>query len=227
MNNSIQYPNLSDSLLLRGLGGATASQFLNACTLRSFSETTTLLEQGQPSPGLFLIASGNVNVFCQGPDGSTVLLSRCRPGATLGEIEAITDQPCAATCEIQSAGSVLFMPKPALMEMLSQQAFVRNLFQISLDRMQKDNQFRALNVNQSIPVKLANYLLMLANSSGEVRESQAFLASIVCCSRQTINKELGLLRADGVVRQTRGRIFILDRDSLRKIADGKEPCVPA
>ena len=62
-----------------------------------------------------------------------------------------------------------------------------------------------------------------AAASLPVRLSQNDLAAMLGLSRQTINKELGRLVAEGVIDMSYKRIGIVDPDQLTLIATGAEP----
>ena len=55
---------------------------------------------------------------------------------------------------------------------------------------------------------------MFSERNSTIYDSQTYLAGVVGCSRQTINKELGVLRDKGFISVEKGVIEILDREKL-------------
>ena len=68
--------------------------------------------------------------------------------------------------------------------------------------------------------RLRGYLYLLSETSIKIDETQSYLANVVGCSRQTINRELARLREDGLIEQSGSEIIILDRAAL---GDGLMP----
>lgn len=61
--------------------------------LRSYAVAEALVEAGTPSPGMFVILSGEVEVTRRNPDGSSTLVVTHGPGAVGGELTALSGQP--------------------------------------------------------------------------------------------------------------------------------------
>jgi biotin operon repressor len=56
----------------------------------------------------------------------------------------------------------------------------------------------------------------LADHGDNIRQSQSYLAGLVGCSRQTINKELGVLKEKSIIAINKGGISVLDRANLEQ-----------
>jgi CRP-like cAMP-binding protein len=66
----------------------------------------TIIEEGKSSPGLFLVASGEVEVFSGKGKGKT-LLSTLSPGSVFGEISLIREGNATASIKVSDDGVVL------------------------------------------------------------------------------------------------------------------------
>jgi len=55
---------------------------------------------------------------------------------------------------------------------------------------------------------------MFSERNNTIFDSQTYLAGVVGCSRQTINKELGALRDKNFISTKKGKIEVLDREKL-------------
>lgn len=217
MQNAETFASLRTSTIFSELPTDFCESFLNGCAVHRYETAECFLEQGKPSNGLYLVSSGYATVQFISDAGETVLVHRPSVGETLGELEAICDGLCAANC-VAAPGSVfLFCPKPLLLSYLSNVVFVRNLFKLAHQRLSRDNQFRVIDQTLSVSQRLAAYLLFLSDEQGVIVENQSYLASVVKCSRQTINKELGMLQERDVVKLGRGNIRLLDRGFLAQM----------
>ena len=68
----------------------------SACVLKNFSAGETILEEGSVGLGMFIITSGEIEVF-KTHDGRKIALAVLRDGAVLGEMALLDDQPRSAS----------------------------------------------------------------------------------------------------------------------------------
>ncbi len=214
MKNSARYPHLLKAPILRNLPLDFQKKFLDHCTVQVCQKRTNILPQGGPSPGLFILAHGSVDVFYTGKLGDRVFLNQIKPGNTFGEIEAISESDCSATCEVKKGTIVLLCPKPLLFTYLSSVVFVQNLTSVFHDRLVMDNSLKLIDQVAPVHQRLCAYLHFLSKQTSRISETQSYLADVVRCSRQTVNKELGKLRKSGIILIENREITVLDRDRL-------------
>ncbi len=214
MEVSDRFPQMMKAEILSGLPKKFRKEFIDRCTVLNYDSTTQILTQGEKSPGMFLIASGNIEILYLGEDGQQTFFARAGVGAIVGETEAITDQLCAATAEAMANTTLLFAPKSLLMDALESVEFVKNLVRVFYSHLLQLNYFKMVDLNSPVDHRLCAYLLMFSERNSTIYDSQSYLAGVVGCSRQTINKELGVLRDKGFVSVKKGVIEILDREKL-------------
>jgi SulP family sulfate permease len=76
---------------------------------RSFQPGDVLMQQGDPSPGIYLIRSGRATVLLDGQDGQRVRLRTLLAGTVLGEISLYRKEPCTATVVAEERCEVLHL----------------------------------------------------------------------------------------------------------------------
>ncbi len=76
---------------------------------RSFDPGAVLMQQGDPSPGIYLIRSGRATVFLEMQDGRRVRLRTLLAGTVLGEISLYREEPCTATVVAEERCEVLHL----------------------------------------------------------------------------------------------------------------------
>ncbi len=216
MENSVKFPHLLKAAIFEGLEPDFKTAFLNACSEKIFQSETIVLEQGEPSVGMIIVAHGYVDVTYVGEDGRQLFLVRSRAGSVLGEVEAISDGPCAATCTTSKQAILLFCYKPQLIEALRSLGFIKNITKIFHQRRVKDNLLKHIRQFGSVETRLRSHLFILSETGRKVGETQSYLAAVVGCSRQTINRELSKLRQAQIIRQEGNEIIVLDRAALQK-----------
>lgn len=226
LENSVRFPHLiSAPDIFSGLSETFASRFLDRCAARSYVEGDIVLAQGDPVTEMFLVAHGLIEITSSGPRGQDVLVTVQRQAETFGEIEAIADQPAAATCMAAKTSVLLSVPRGLLLEAAADPTFLRNLFRSSYGRLKRDNEAKFVDQYYPVDRRLAYYLHQLSADRPEIARTQSELSELLGCARQTLNKELKRLREKGVLDHQKGKIVILDRDALQDLAS--KTLVPA
>lgn len=214
MDNSTRFPHLLKSEILDGLEPAFKRDFLNACSVRIYKTPTIVMEQGEPSSGMVIVAHGYTDVTYMGEDGHQLFLKRAKAGAILGESEAISDEPCAATCKTSANATLLHCSIPQLIQTLQSFGFIKNMTRIFHRRLVYDNWVKHIAQFGAVGQRLRGYLFVLSENVDRVTETQSYLANVVGCSRQTVNRELAKLREAGIIAQNGSEIIVLDRAAL-------------
>ena len=229
MRLSIQFPQLARAKLFEDVASQDVARFLDACTLSTLSSGSTVLQQDSEVEAMILIAHGCIEVSLRNEDGHVAIIHHAREGETLGELEAISREPCLAGCTTIGPTTVLLCPVSVLSQHLTNPLIQRNIMRITRGRLLRDNQRKYMDQNYPLDRRLCAYLLRLADRSDRVQQSQGYIAHLANCSRQSINRGLSMLREDGLVAIEKGKIRLLDREGLeRRLAGEKgEAATPA
>jgi len=214
MEISEKFPQILKAKIFSGLPKQFRKDFLDRCIEMNYDTPTHVLIQGERSPGMFLIADGSVEILYLGEDGCETFFARAGVGAIIGETEAITEQLCAATAEAKANTTLLLCPTKLLVEALGSVQFVRNIMKVFHGHLLQLNYFKLVDRNSPVDHRLCAYLLMFSERNNTIFDSQTYLAGVVGCSRQTINKELGALRDKKFIATKKGKIEVLDREKL-------------
>lgn len=221
MKNAVAFPHLLRARILTDFPQDDKAEFLNRCTVRTFEGPETILKQGEMSPGLFILAHGRMDVLLVGADGEQTLLAHLGPGDTVGEIESISGESCIASCRVLALTTLLFCPTELLFEYLRSPIFIRNLASVFRARLAYDNAVKVLDQHGSLEERLFQRLRIMCDGRDRVRANQAELAEILGCSRQSVNKALGRLRAEGIIDVAKGQVRILQQEpSLAALGRG-------
>lgn len=214
MKNSLRFPHLLDCEILNDLSDDQKVDFLNQFGVRTFTSKTPILHQGLPLDGMSIISHGSVEVSYLSEEGFQTILYHAGPGEMLGVIEALAAKPCAATCVAMHNTCILFCPTPLLYQQMQSPVMIRNIATLAYATFERDNISKSIDQNYSVEQRICSHLWHLSEQTAEVRQSQSYLATMVGCSRQTVNKELGVLRDSDVITLGKGKITVLDRKAL-------------
>jgi CRP-like cAMP-binding protein len=215
VRNSLAYPNLLRSNILTDLPDDVKTGFIDQCQVRCHAAPVEFLTQGIAAPGLFLVAHGRVEVSYCDAEGNSSLIYIAGAGEVLGEIEALTDNPCAASCTTLPNTTLLFCPTPQIIQRIGSTQFFRNILATMYERLMRDNRLLIINQFYTLDQRLCIYLGQLSSQKRpEVEISQAQLAGMIGCSRQAINRKLAKLQDEGLIALRKGTIRVLDRERL-------------
>lgn len=203
------------SILLDGLSVAERQAFLGECTPLHIPTPTEILSQGEPTRICYLIVQGRVEVTFLDRDGNSVLTHVAGPGEMVGEVEVLSDLPCTATCRTFPHTRLLSFAAPQLLRHVPPDLLLRNLAVLFHNRLLLHSRMRAITQFYTAEARVRLHLLNLADGRSEVQINQAQLAQMAGCSRQTVNRVLGEMRAEGQIATRRGSIRILNGASMR------------
>lgn len=201
-------------LLLDGLELGKRRAFYADCTPRTYAKPTEILCQGAEPTAAFLICEGRVEVTFVDVEGNTVLAHVASPGEVMGEVEMFSGKTCAASCRAMPDTRVLCFTAALLMKHVPVERLLRNFASILHSRLIRDNSLQAIAQFYPAEARICLHLLRLSTGRPEVRVSQAQLALLAGCTRQTVNRTLAQLRDQGVIELGRGVIRVLDTDRL-------------
>ncbi|WP_199260031.1 Crp/Fnr family transcriptional regulator [Paracoccus binzhouensis] len=201
--------------LIEGLDVEARLAFYAECTPRVFPTPTEILSQDEETEVAYLIVEGQIEVSFVDVDGNTVIAHVAGPGEVMGEVELLSGKTCAATCRTLPNTRLLRFTAPLLMRHVPVEVLLRNFAGILHGRLIRDNRLQAIAQFYSAEGRICMHLLRMTSAERpEVQVSQSQLALLAGCSRQTVNRTLAELRAEGIIEQRRGLIRIRDPGRL-------------
>lgn len=101
---------LATSSLFRAVNPAERDAVVERFVAKRFTAGQTIVEQGDATPGLFVILVGEVAVSCTSEDADDVRLATLREGDYFGEMSLISGDPAEATVRALRLTEVLELP---------------------------------------------------------------------------------------------------------------------
>jgi CRP/FNR family cyclic AMP-dependent transcriptional regulator len=211
---------------LRSLPPEISAQFIADASRLRVPAGSVLHRQGDFSPHVEIVVFGLVRVYVAAPDGRTMTVRYCRPGALIGVV-SLFSSPFSLPATIQAVTDTELL---ALRASLVRQAAERDarVARALLDELSE----RVLSFIAEIPSafqpvrqRVARHLLDLASESQRGSElriaiGQQELADAVGTVREVVVRTLRELRLEGLVRTGREGIVILDPERLAAEAYG-------
>ncbi len=220
------------------LSPAAQATFESLCVQKQVSKDEAVYRQGDDSTELYQLVAGAVKICNFSLEGREVITGQFQPGDCFGEMGLIDGLPRVSHA-IASRDSVLRVLGRAQFDQLTR-AHPEVDRQIALMLCRRVRYLYSLNEEASelsLHQRVARTVLRMAysrSSPGIERElyisiSQEEMGQMLGASRQSINKELKALAAEGSIELRYGRIYIRDLEQLKSRYEsllGLEPITP-
>jgi CRP-like cAMP-binding protein len=194
---------------------------------RRFKRGEVIFHRGDPGDALFVVISGAVKISLPSEAGDEAILATLRSGDFFGELALLDGAPRSASAAALEPTETLVLPRDRFRELVAAQPAIRDALLAALA-----GELRRLTVHVEelhfldIAGRLAARLVHLCEEQGRTAAdgairldaplTQTDLASMVGCTRQSVNKLLGLYVGDGLLVLERDAILVVDIEGLRR-----------
>lgn len=206
---------------LRGLPREVADRLIEGSLLRKVAAGTTTHREGDPA-FVELVVSGLIRGYVSGPDGRTMTIRYCRPGALMGTATLFNERRPRAHGNLTAlVESRVLALSPATVHALAERdsRVVRALLNETSARVAEYISEIEASSFATIRQRLARHLLDLAAEQQVATQlvasaSQDQLAGAIGTVREIVVRILHDMRREGLVRTKRGRVELLDARRL-------------
>jgi CRP/FNR family transcriptional regulator, cyclic AMP receptor protein len=195
---------------------------------RRFRRNEVIFHAGDPGDALFVVASGSVKIVLASSEGDEAIIATLRPGDFFGELSVLDGAERSATAVAVEPTVLDSLPRAPFLELVDSQAGPRRalLAGVAAELRRITRHAEALHF-LDLPGRLAMRLVELAREAEPSAVgvelpwtyTQSDLASMIGGSRQSVNRVLGDLSAEGLLRIERDTIVIPDIDALARVAE--------
>lgn len=167
---------------------------------------------------------GTLRVNSLGASGRQLFLTQLAPGDWFGEVPLLDGLPRTYDVRAASQASIAVLPASAFWQIIERRPdvllaitrLVCSRFRMALD-------WAGSSILNPLPVRLANRLISLINHTGIeeqlcLKVSQENIAQQLGVSRQSINRQLKIWEAEGLLAVRYSAVTILDLQKLRDVA---------
>lgn len=195
---------------------------------RRYPGGQVLFHMGDEGGSFHIIVRGRVKVAIPSSSGEELILAILAPGDPIGELSLFDGKPRSATVQALEETETLCLHREDLVALMRNRfGIVEKILEVLARRIRETDRQLAENRFLDIATRLAKKLLDLGDAFGVqveggtrigVRVTQKDLASMIGATRESVNKQLNALRAQGFIRVDEGAIEILDRERLEQRA---------
>jgi CRP-like cAMP-binding protein len=217
------------SKLLACLGDTALRELLDAAQVRHFAAKKQIIRAGDQPDYLFLLKAGRARSYILTEDGHEVVLLWAGPGEVLG-LGALLSTPSTymANTTAVSPCDFLVWDHVTIRKLAAEHPPVmENGFRVALCHIRAYIRRHVNIVTKSAKARLADRLIKLATSAGEVEGSgitiditNEQLSALSDISYFTASRILSKWEEQGILSKQRGRVILLDPDSLMVIDNG-------
>lgn len=197
--------------------------------LRRFRRNEVIFHQGDAGDALHIVASGSVKIVLPSTEGEEAIIATVHPPDFFGELALLDRRPRSATATAVEATSTLALSRAVFLDLLNTHVELRDALLTALvgelRRLTEHvEELHFLDLAGRLALRLAQLAREQAPSAThEVRldwpYTQSDLAAMIGGTRQSVNRLLGGLIADGLVRIERETLVVVDPAALERRAE--------
>jgi CRP/FNR family transcriptional regulator len=220
---------LQETRLFSKVGTDSLKKLSQLAITRKYPKGRRIFGQGEPTPGVFIVARGFVRLYKIAPNGKEHVLHLAGPGDTFAEAAVLGDFPCPAFAEAVEKSECILLPTQPFLAALREDPDL--CLQLSAGMAMWVRHLVGLLegiVLQDAAGRVARYLLkaMQEDDGPEVRwpSRKKHIASHLNITSETLSRTLRQLRESGFIEEGEaGRLVVLDPEGLLEVAEGLFP----
>ncbi len=212
--------------IFASLGNEDRRSLARQIDRRSFRKGTLLFRRGETGDALYIIIRGQIRIFASTRKGNEITLALLGPGEFFGEMALLDRQTRSANAETTEDTELHILQRDNFFSFLMhKESALRALLHALSRRLRRTDDLLTEACFLQISHRLARKLVELsqtveaaegAPASYEIFTTQREMAGLIGATRESVNKELTVLRRKGLVQTFRNRIIIRDLERLKR-----------
>jgi CRP-like cAMP-binding protein len=206
-------------------------KLLEAAELRRYEDGEIAVQYREASPYLCIVARGCF--VCRHPraQNEPMIVDFLTPGQATSYLAGLDGFPAAFDTIASGESELIFLPRASLNEALAMEpARHQDIIAMLCRRLRREHENTFMRTANTVRCQLARVILYWARgqegqgkSARIIGVSQEDIAAMLGKSRPTINKEIGILIAEGVLARSYRQIQILKMQALADIVERENP----
>ncbi len=188
-----------------------------------------LFHAGDPVEWFFLCRSGQLKLYRLSPEGNEKIIALIGPGSSFAEAAVFMDSGTyPVNCTALQPSVLIAFDAEHFREGLrhSPDACFRLIGKLSQRLRNRVGDIEALSL-QNAQLRVINYLMRLNHEQGDqasfrLPSSKKHIAGLLAIQPETLSRVFAQLQDAGILRVKGSEIEVLDRDRLKRAAEGQE-----
>ena len=217
------------NFLFENLTAAELDKVLALARLSRFAPRATIWRKGDSGNGMMAVLAGHVKLGALAASGRELAFGIVKPGEIFGEIALLDGQERSVDATALDACEILFIDRRDFIPFLADHPDISIRLMTALcARLRRTGQ-QVEDSALGLSPRLARNLLHLADCHGRPAAggglhinlglSQRELGELIGMSRESVNKQLGRWRRQGLIAVERRTIVIRDLGRFQRMAD--------
>ncbi|MBW2606623.1 MAG: Crp/Fnr family transcriptional regulator [Deltaproteobacteria bacterium] len=214
--------------LFNSLSDSDLESLSESVRLQSLKKGQTLFRKGDEGASLYIIKQGTIKIVLPSRLGDEVIVTIFSEGDFFGEMALFDGKPRSADAlAMESTKIYMLSRKDFLLFLHSNINAMESILSQLTKRLRDTDDFLEGTCFLNVSARLAKKLLDLAESYGQkdgdkvyidLNLTQKELGDMIGSTRESINKELKILRDKGLITKQENKIQIIDMARLKRRA---------
>jgi CRP-like cAMP-binding protein len=190
----------------------------SAMLQRSYPAGQIVLLEGAASSVLYVVQAGRLKLFKTSARGREQVLRLLRPGDVFNEVAVFDDGPNSASAQAIEDCTLYLLRRRDLVRFVTERPGIALAITRTFARRLREALALVENLAfRDVTSRLARILLD-GQDGGAPRLTQELLAAMAGSRREVVGRALKALSQEGAIKLERGRIHVLDRKALERLA---------
>ncbi|MCP4372718.1 MAG: Crp/Fnr family transcriptional regulator [Deltaproteobacteria bacterium] len=214
--------------LFNSLSDSDLENLSESVRLQSLKKGQTLFRKGDEGSSLYIIKQGTIKIVLPSRLGDEVIVTIFSEGDFFGEMALFDGKPRSADALAMEPSTIYMLRRnDFLLFLQSNISAMKSILSQLTDRLRNTDDFLESTCFLSVSARLAKKLLDLTESYGQkdgdsvyidLNLTQKELGDMIGSTRESINKELKILRDKGLITMQENKIQIIDMTRLKRRA---------
>jgi CRP-like cAMP-binding protein len=189
---------------------------------RDFTPDESIFWEGDTPTWFYIVTEGRVKVIKHSSTGKEFIIAFFGPGEMIGEVAVFENKPYPASAQSIAKTRVIGIRREAFLAFLASRPQVALRIINVLGGRLRDAQTRLRDLaGERVEQRLASTLLMLSARLGPTLPfTRQEIADMTGTTTETAIRVMSRLKEGGIIRSTRGKITILNKEKLRLLSEG-------
>ena len=212
--------------IFTGLTSREIASLATRVRRRSYTGGEVVFHKEDPGFTFYVIVGGFAKVYLTSEAGQEAVLIILKPGEFFGELSLLDGAPRSASALAMAPTETLTIDRDSFLEFIREYPRASlTIFSVLASRLRRADGIIGDAAFLDLPARVAKQLLDLAEEFGRVQDGhveidlrlrQQDFAGMVSATRESVNRTLAGLEAEGIILTNRQRIAILRMDLLRQ-----------
>jgi len=214
--------------LFNSLSDSDLENLSESVRLQSLKKGQTLFRKGDEGSSLYIIQQGTIKIVLPSRLGDEVIVTMFSEGDFFGEMALFDGKPRSADALAMEPSKIYVLSRnDFLLFLQSNINAMKSILSQLTNRLRNTDDFLESTCFLSVSARLAKKLLDLAQSYGQndgdgvyidLNLTQKEIGDMIGSTRESINKELKILRDKGLITMQENKIQIVDMTRLKRRA---------